>query len=120
MLNVLWYMGLKPGNGNNGYAIFIFTHIFSSIKSPYTASHLLSAMNRSVDPCQNFFEYACGTWNQKHVIPEDRSSVSTFEVLADQQQLILKGLLEESITDAESAATRKAKTFYKTCMDICE
>lgn len=77
-------------------------------------------MNRSVDPCQNFFEYACGAWNQKHGIPEDRSSVSTFEVLVDQQQLILKGLLEETITDADSEATLKAKTFYKSCMDICK
>lgn len=84
------------------------------------ASSMLSSMNRSVDPCQNFFEYACGAWNQRHVIPEDRSSVSTFEVLADQQQMILKGLLEEPRTDDENVATRKAKTFYKSCMDICE
>lgn len=84
------------------------------------ASSLLSAMNRSMDPCQNFFEYACGTWNQRHVIPEDRSSVSTFEVLADQQQMILKGLLEEARTPDENEATRKAKAFYKSCMDIRE
>lgn len=37
-------------------------------------------MDSTADPCEDFFQYACGTWNKKHVIPEDRSSISTFEV----------------------------------------
>lgn len=37
-------------------------------------------MDPTKDPCEDFFQYACGTWNKKHVIPEDRSSISTFEV----------------------------------------
>ncbi|KAG4072943.1 hypothetical protein HA402_006623 [Bradysia odoriphaga] len=77
-------------------------------------------MDRTQDPCENFFEYACGTWNKKHVIPEDRSSISTFEVLADQQQVILKGVLEEEINSFDSAATIKAKNFYKSCIDLQE
>ncbi|XP_053687321.1 neprilysin-1-like [Sabethes cyaneus] len=83
-----------------------------------TASSLLAAMDQSVDPCEDFFQFACGTWNKKHVIPEDRSSISTFEVLADQQQMILKGVLEESIEVSDSQATIKAKMFYKSCMDL--
>ncbi|XP_055597323.1 neprilysin-1-like isoform X2 [Uranotaenia lowii] len=83
-----------------------------------TASSLLAAMDRSVDPCVDFFQFACGTWNKKHVIPEDRSSISTFEVLADQQQVILKGVLEETIDSRDNQATIKAKLFYKSCMDL--
>ena len=48
-------------------------------------------MDRTADPCHDFFQYACGSWNRKHVIPEDRSSISTFEVMADQLQVVLKG-----------------------------
>lgn len=48
-------------------------------------------MDLTANPCHDFFQYACGTWNKKHVIPEDRSSISTFEVMADQLQVILKG-----------------------------
>ncbi|XP_046994837.1 neprilysin-1-like [Schistocerca americana] len=83
-----------------------------------TASSLLAAMDRSANPCVDFFQYACGTWNKKHVIPEDRSSISTFEVLADQLQVILKGVLEEPINELDSEATQKAKRFYNSCMNI--
>ena len=55
------------------------------------AASLLGAMDLSADPCDNFFQFACGNWNKQHMIPDDRSSISTFEVLSDQIQVILKG-----------------------------
>ncbi|XP_072385133.1 neprilysin-1-like [Diabrotica undecimpunctata] len=83
-----------------------------------TASSLLAAMDHNVDPCVDFFQYACGTWNKVHLIPEDKSSISTFEVMADQLQVILKGVLEEPLNLNDNDATRKAKIFYSTCMDL--
>lgn len=75
-------------------------------------------MDRTASPCVNFFQYACGAWNQLHVIPEDKSSISTFEVLADQLQVSLKRVLEEPPNNEDNEATLKAKMFYKSCMDI--
>lgn len=83
-----------------------------------SAASLMAAMDLSADPCKDFFQFACGTWNKKHVIPEDKASISTFEVLADQLQVILKDVLEEPLNANDSEATTKAKTFYKSCMDI--
>lgn len=83
-----------------------------------TAASLLTAMDSTAAPCVDFFQYACGTWNRLHVIPEDRSSISTFEVLADQLQVILKRLLEEPPNADDNNATLKAKMFYRSCMDI--
>ncbi|XP_043262154.1 neprilysin-1-like isoform X2 [Colletes gigas] len=83
-----------------------------------TAASLLSAMDQTASPCVNFFQYACGAWNRMHVIPEDKSSTSTFEVLADQLQVILRRILEEPPNDDDNDATLKAKMFYKSCMDI--
>ena len=56
-----------------------------------TASQLMAAMDQSTDPCEDFFQYACGTWNKKHIIPEDRPSFNTFEKLHDDLQVTLKG-----------------------------
>ncbi|XP_053981492.1 neprilysin-1-like [Hylaeus volcanicus] len=83
-----------------------------------TAASLLSAMDQTAAPCVDFFQYACGAWNRQHVIPEDKSSINTFEVLADQLQVILKRVLEEPPNADDNDATLKAKMFYKSCMDI--
>lgn len=83
-----------------------------------SAASLLSAMNRTAAPCVDFFQYACGTWNRVHVIPEDRSSISTFEVLSHQLKVILKQVLEEPPNSDDNEATLKAKMFYKSCMHI--
>ncbi|XP_011861521.1 PREDICTED: endothelin-converting enzyme 2-like isoform X2 [Vollenhovia emeryi] len=83
-----------------------------------TAASLLAAMDRTAAPCSDFFQYACGTWNRLHVIPEDRSAISTFEILADQLQVILKRVLEEPSNADDNNATLKAKKFYRSCMDI--
>lgn len=82
-----------------------------------TASSLLNAMDHTADPCTDFFQYACGTWNKRHIIPEDKSSISTFEVMADDLQIVLKDLLEEPTNSYDNSATIKAKTFYRSCMD---
>lgn len=39
-------------------------------------------------------------------------------MLADQQQVILKGVLEEAVNSNDNKATIKAKMFYKSCMDL--
>ena len=63
----------------------------TSMECVKTAASLLNAMDLTADPCEDFFQFACGTWVKRHVIPEDRSSLSTFEVMADDLQIILKG-----------------------------
>jgi len=58
----------------------------------HTAARLLEAMDPSVDPCEDFFEYACGTWNRINVIPNDKPKYDTFRKLGDELQTSLKGI----------------------------
>ncbi len=57
----------------------------------FTAARIIESMDPTVNPCEDFFEYACGTWNRKNVIPDDRSAYNTFGKLRDDLQVILKG-----------------------------
>ncbi|CAH1774945.1 unnamed protein product [Owenia fusiformis] len=82
-----------------------------------TAAFMSNKMDTNVDPCDDFFNYACGTWNRKHVIPEDKSSYNTIVELHDSLQITLKALLEEPRLELDSRATLLAKTLYKSCVN---
>ena len=45
-------------------------------------------MNHEVDPCDQFFEYACGRWELYHPIPKDRVGYDIFEILREVQNLL--------------------------------
>ncbi|OQR78083.1 endothelin-converting enzyme 1-like [Tropilaelaps mercedesae] len=74
-------------------------------------------MDATADPCDDFFEYACGTWNKAHPIPDDRATITTFEVLADQVQLTIKELLEEPESTRDNEVTAKTKRMFNACMN---
>ncbi|KAB7507712.1 Endothelin-converting enzyme 1 [Armadillidium nasatum] len=80
------------------------------------AERMLQVMNSSVDPCENFYEYACGRWSEVYPL-EDKALDNTFDRLREGLDEVLKQLLEEPITSEDSRSTIIAKTLYKGCMD---
>ena len=54
------------------------------------AAGVSEALDEEVDPCENFYDFACGTWRKKTVISEDRSSIDSFGILRDEVEVTLK------------------------------
>ncbi|KYM94384.1 Endothelin-converting enzyme 1 [Cyphomyrmex costatus] len=84
---------------------------------------MLKYMDKSVDPCQDFYQYACGNWAKRNPIPKDKIGHDSFEVVRESLDSVLKELLEDPISrdtageiDSDDA-TVKAKHLFQSCMN---
>ncbi len=53
-----------------------------------------AALDRTAQPCQDFYQFACGGWVKSHPIPPDQSRWGRFNELAERNKLVLRGILE--------------------------
>ncbi|XP_040194186.1 phosphate-regulating neutral endopeptidase PHEX [Rana temporaria] len=82
------------------------------------AASIRNKINLSVDPCDNFFQYACGGWIEHNPIPDDQSNYGIYPWLRNNVDLKIKALLEKPLSKRrDSEATQKAKIFYISCMN---
>ena len=87
----------------------------------YTPSLDPAAMNRSVEPCVDFFEYSCGGWKKMNPIPSDQTSWSVYGKLYEDNLDYLRGILEEASTAANrDPITQRIGDFYASCMNEAE
>jgi endothelin-converting enzyme/putative endopeptidase len=86
---------------------------------PYTPSLDVTAMDRTVDPCVDFFKYSCAGWNKKNPIPPDQARWDVYGKLSDDNAQYLWGLLEAAAkpAPARDAATQKIGDYFASCMD---
>ena len=86
---------------------------------PYTPGLDVSAMDRSADPCVDFYRYACGGWIRNNPIPPDESRWSVYGKLARENQQFLWGILDELAkrSAGRSAAQQKIGDYFASCMD---
>jgi putative endopeptidase len=86
---------------------------------PYSPSLDLSSMDKSIDPCVNFYQYACGGWRKKNPIPADQTSWSVYGKLYQDNLNFLRGILDQAASNSNErdAVTQKVGDFYASCVD---
>ena len=100
-------------------AYFVLCLTAASVFAQQTPGFDAGAVNRGVDPCANFYQYACGGWMTANPLPGDASRWGRFDVLQDRNRMLLKEVLEAAAVERpnRSAADQKIGDFYAACMD---
>ena len=86
---------------------------------PYSPSLDISAMDRTADPCTDFFRYSCGTWIKKNPIPPDQARWDVYSKLEEDNERFLWGILEQASKPegARSVVETEIGDYYHACMD---
>jgi putative endopeptidase len=79
----------------------------------------INSMDRTIDPCVDFFAYSCGGWIKNNPIPPDQASWDTYSKMEDENRARLRGILESAAQPDpnRNAVTQKIGDYYASCTD---
>jgi endothelin-converting enzyme/putative endopeptidase len=88
-------------------------------KPPADVRFSADMLDKSIDPCNDFYAYACSKWLARNPIPADRSSWGRFNELQQRGEYIVRDILEKAAVDGpgRSANEQKIGDYYSSCMD---
>lgn len=86
---------------------------------PYTPGLDVKAMDRTADPCVDFYQYTCGGWMKNNPIPPDQAKWDVYRKLAQDNQRYLWGILDglATKTTGRNASQQKTGDYFGACMD---
>jgi len=86
---------------------------------PYTPSLEPAFLDRSVDPCVDFYQFACGNWNKLNPIPPDQPRWEVYGKLQNDNRRYLWGILQEVSKPSPNRTPNEQKIgdYFAACMD---
>lgn len=82
-----------------------------------SASSIIDRIDFDVDPCENFYDFACGRFLQTKAVPDDHSSRNILQEIQDEIYVEMKNYLEQPPNVEDLQSIRKVKLFYASCMN---
>jgi putative endopeptidase len=78
-----------------------------------------TSLDVAVDPCNDFYKFACGKFDANHPIPADQPSVNQFYALYNVNTQSLNGILNKAAAGGagRSPDEQKIGDYYKACMN---
>src|SRR5271155_1974394 len=86
---------------------------------PYTPGLDVTSMDKTADPCVDFYRYSCGGWMKNNPIPTDQARWSVYGKLYQDNQQFLWGILDQLSrqTTGRNPNQQKIGDYFGACMD---
>merc|ERR1711971_784643 len=81
------------------------------------AADLIKSMDETVDPCSDFYNFACGNFIKETVIPDHQTSYGSFSIVRDKLNLRLRKLFEGKPGGNDPQAYQIVRNYFQACMD---
>lgn len=82
-----------------------------------SAAAVLAAMDQAVEPCDDFYHFACGGYVRDTTIPDDRTALNLFTEIGDKLNEQIRVLIDKPVADTDAPPFRMAKHLYSACMN---
>ncbi|XP_018055731.1 PREDICTED: membrane metallo-endopeptidase-like 1 [Atta colombica] len=110
--NLAWLFGISKNANMKEKRV-----VCESKECKKMADFILEGMDRSVNPCDDFYEYACGKWPEKNAIPEGLYKWDIWTKLQLKTHQQIQEIVQSKITKNDLPAVKLAKKWYKACMN---
>jgi putative endopeptidase len=85
---------------------------------PYSPSLDVTSLDKSIEPCVDFYKFSCGGWQRKNPIPADQASWSVYAKLGQENQQFLWGILEHDAKATDrTPIQQKVGDYFAACMN---
>jgi putative endopeptidase len=85
---------------------------------PDTRSFDLSAIDKTADPCTDFYQFACGNWVKQNPVPNDQTRwARSFSLLSERNRYLLWQELDAAAQSPKTPLERKYGDYYAACMN---
>jgi endothelin-converting enzyme/putative endopeptidase len=99
------------------FAFLLLASSFALAQESGVSGFDLSQLDRTADPCNDFYQFACGGWRAKNPIPPDKSRWGRYDEMQEKNRAALKTLLEKASSEPKNTPEKQVGDFYAACMD---